>query len=234
MTTKPIPPRLEAPIVPRHPAWLYPVIMAVLSLAAVALAFAWPGNAKLIYYVPYTFLGNSLAPLPYDGYVIWLGNNYPIWMVVVLGVAATVLIEAWNMELLGRLLARDSTRGFRAHPITRWTLSWYEKAPFWSLVGTCILPIVPHYPMRVLAVLGHFPMWKYQLSVVLGRGGRYTWLAAVGWALHVPGKWIAIASVVLLVFAIRGARNMNRYEEPDPAAPDTAGGTVPGDAVKSA
>lgn len=220
MTPLPTLPRLEAPIVPRHPAWLYPLIMVVLSLAAVGAALLWPVHAKLSYYIPYTFLGNSLAPLPFDGYVIWLGDHYPIWIVVVLGVIGTVIIEAWNMEILGRVLARDSTRGFRSHPVTRWTLKWYQKAPFWSLVATCILPIVPHYPMRVLAVLSRFPMWKYQLSVIVGRGGRYAWLAAIGLALHIPGKWIAIASVILLVFAIRGARKMNSYEGPDGDEPD--------------
>jgi membrane protein YqaA with SNARE-associated domain len=221
LPTQPVLPRLPAPILPRHPAWVFPALMVVTSALAGAAALIWPVDRPLAFYLPYTFLGNSLAPLPYDGYVIWLGKLYPIWLVVVLGVVGTVVIEAWNMELLGRLLARESTRGFRAHPITRWTLKWYQKAPFWSLVGTCILPIIPHYPMRVLAVLGHFPMWKYQLSVILGRGGRYTWLALLGWALHIPGKWIAVASVVLLAFAIRGARKMNRYEAAEPAESQT-------------
>ncbi len=221
-TLPPIPSRLESPIIPGNPAWLYPAIMGIASIAAVWAAVVWPLHRKLIYFVPFTFAGNSLAPLPYDGYVIWLGEHYPIWLVVLLGVLGTVVIEAWNMEILGRILARDSTRGFRAHPVTRWTLKWYQKAPFWSLVGTCILPIVPHYPMRVLAVLGHFPMWKYQLSVILGRGGRYAWLAALGLAFHVPGKWIALASAILLVLAVRGARKMNRYQEPDAPVADGA------------
>jgi hypothetical protein len=82
--------------------------------------------------------------------------------------------------------------------------------------------------MRVLAVLGRFPMWKYQLSVILGRGGRYAWLAALGLALHIPGKWIAIASIIVLGFAIRGARKMNQYEAPDePVA-------APAESVRSA
>ena len=75
----PIPPRLDAPIVPRHPAWLYPAIMVACSLVAVAAALAWPAHAKLSYYIPYTFLGNSLAPLPYDGYVIWLSTTRSGW-----------------------------------------------------------------------------------------------------------------------------------------------------------
>ena len=216
VTTSPLP-RLAQPIVPRHPAWLYPAIMALCTAAAFAATFAWPEHPGLTWLIPFSFAGNSLAPVPYDGYIIALGAlapKYPIWLIVLLGVIGTVIIEAWNMELLGRLLARDSTRGFRSHPVTMVTLRWYQKAPFWSLVGTCILPIVPHYPMRVLAVLGRYPMWKYQLSVILGRGGRYTWLAALGWALKIPVQYIVIASVIALVFAVRGARRMNRYEGP--------------------
>ena len=66
-------------------------------------------------------------------------------------------------------------------------------------------------------------MWKYQLSVILGRGGRYAWLSLLGMALHIPGKWIAIGSVILLAFAIRGARRMNRYEGEAELAGDTRG-----------
>ena len=176
--------------------------------------------AKLWSFLPYTFLGNSLAPLPYDGAVIYLGGHKPIWLVVAIGVVGTVLVEAWNIELLRRILARDGTLGFRRHPLTRWSLHWYGKAPFWSLVGTCVLPIIPHYPMRFLVVLARYPMWKYQLSVILGRGGRYAWLAALGWSLPIPGWWILVVSLVVLALGVRGARKMNQEE---PMAPDGRG-----------
>lgn len=204
---------LPKPIIPDRPRWVLPAVMVVLSGLALAAAWAWPQNAKLATFLPFTFLGNSLAPLPYDGAVIYLGAHYPIWVTVVVGVIGTVIIEAWNMELLARILARDGTRGFRRHPITRWSLKWYEKAPFWSLVGTCVLPIVPHYPMRILATLARYPMWKYQLSVIIGRGGRYTWLALIGWVIPIPPMAIVVASLIILALAVRGARKMNRYEE---------------------
>ena len=193
--------------------------MALLGVASLAAALRWPLHATLAYFLPFTFLGNSLAPLPYDGAVIYLGAHYPVWLIVVVGVVGTVIIEAWNMELLARLLAQNGTRGFRRHPITRWSLRWYEKAPFWSLVGTCVLPIVPHYPMRVLATLARYPMWKYQLSVIIGRGARYTWLALLGWAIPIPPLAIVVASLTLLAFAVRGARRMNQYEDEDEPTP---------------
>jgi ribonucleoside-triphosphate reductase len=186
--------------------------MLATSLAAVLLARAAPGWSGLSYFVPYTFLGNSLAPLPYDGAVVYLGARHPLWLVVTVAVAGTLVIEAWNMELLSRILAREGTRAFRNHRVTQWSLRWYRKAPFWSLVLTCVLPLVPHYPMRFLAVLARYPLWKYQMSVILGRGSRYVGLVLVGATFPIPGIWILLASVLILALSIRGARKMNRPE----------------------
>jgi ribonucleoside-triphosphate reductase len=196
---------------------MLPGILAGITVTVLILAATRPSWSALAYFVPFTFLGNSLAPLPYDGAVVYLGARYPIWMIVPLGVAATLLIEAWNIELLSRMLARDGSRAFRNHKITQWSLRWYRKAPFWSLVFTCVLPIVPHYPMRFLAVLAAYPLWKYQLSVLIGRGTRYSVLVLIGTVLPIPGPWIVLASLVILAFGVRGARRMNRPQA-DPAA----------------
>jgi ribonucleoside-triphosphate reductase len=187
--------------------------MIGISILALAGAQTWGDWSRLLYLIPYTFLGNSLAPLPYDGAVVYLGGRYSLWLIVAVAVAATLIIEAWNMEVLARVLARDGTRGFRSHRITQSTLRWYRKAPFWSLVATCVLPVVPHYPMRFLAVLAGYPLWKYQLSVMLGRGARYAVLGGLGIALPIPGHWIVLASLVALAFGVRGARRMNRTPE---------------------
>lgn len=184
--------------------------MLVLSVLSLAAALSDPARKWLWFYLPYSFVGNSLAPLPFDGYVIALGEQYAIWVVVLVGVIGTVIVEAWNMELLRRLLARDSAAGFRNHALTRWALKAYGRAPFLTLVGTCVLPIIPHYPMRVLVSLSRYPMWRYQASVVLGRGGRYAWLAFIGLSIPIPGEWIAVASLGLLLLGIRGARRMNK------------------------
>jgi len=203
--------RLPAPFLKslRSP-WLLPGVMLGLSGLALLGAWAWREWSQLLYLIPYTFLGNSLAPLPYDGAVLYLGGKYSLALIVVVAVLATLVIEAWNMELLGRLLAREGTRAFRDHRITQTSLRWYRKAPFWALVATCVLPVVPHYPMRFLAVLAGYPLWKYQLSVVLGRGTRYLGLAGLGFALPIPGIWIALVSIVALALGVRSARKMNR------------------------
>lgn len=197
--------------------WQLPALMMGLSLLSLCAAAAQPEHARIWTFLPFSFLGNSLAPLPYDGAVIYLGAHYPLLLVIVVGVVGTVIIEQWNMQLLAHLLATDATRGFRRHPLTQSALRLYRRAPFWSLVCTCILPIVPHYPMRVLVALDRYPLWKYQLSVVIGRGGRYAWLGLIGWAIPIPGEWIALASLGALLLSVRGVRKMNRYEEPAPS-----------------
>ncbi len=223
-------PSLSTPLrVPARSPWVVPSILLGISLAALLLAEALPAWAPLSYFVPFTFLGNSLAPLPYDGAVVYLGARYPLWMIVPVAIAATLLIEAWNMELLARILARDGTRAFRNHRVTQWTLHWYRQAPFCSLVLTCVLPIVPHYPMRILAVLAAYPHWKYQLSVILGRGTRYAGLVLVGAMIPIPGPWIVLASLVILALGVRGARRMNSAQ-PDPAITRTSEAALPEEA----
>lgn len=133
------------------------------------------------------------------------------------------------MELLARMLARDGTRAFRNHRVTQWSLRWYRKAPFWSLVLTCVLPVVPHYPMRILAVLAAYPLWKYQLSVMLGRGARYIGLVLVGATVPIPGTWIVLASLGILVLGVRGARRMNR-SQPESASPRSTDSVMPEEA----
>ena len=196
--------------------------MVGISVLALLIARASADWSELLYLIPYTFLGNSLAPLPYDGAVVFLGGRYSVWLIVLTAILATLVVEAWNMELLGRLLAREGTRAFRTHRVTQTSLRWYRKAPFWALVATCILPIIPHYPMRFLAVLAGYPLWKYQTSVILGRGSRYVGLAGLGVALPIPGYWIVLVSLLAFALGIRGARRMNRAPSAVPA-----GSTMP-------
>jgi hypothetical protein len=68
--------------------------------------------------------------------------------------------------------------------------------------------------MRFLAILAGYPIWKYQLSVILGRGVRYVGLAGLGLAMPIPGRWIFLVSVVILAVGVRGARRMNHTPDP--------------------
>jgi hypothetical protein len=77
--------------------------------------------------------------------------------------------------------------------------------------------------MRFLAVLAGYPLWKYQISVILGRGGRYVGLVLVGATVPIPGIWIVVGSLIVLAFGVRGARRMNRDDPASPLTPHAEG-----------
>ena len=64
--------------------------------------------------------------------------------------------------------------------------------------------------MRFLAVLDNYPMWKYQGSVILGRGLRYALLAQLGIALKVPPVILFSLGLLFLSIMIFKMRQMNR------------------------
>lgn len=211
----------EAPRVapPTTPPWVWPTVIAAVTIICAIGAFLMPHHARMWWFLPYSIAGNSLVPLPYDPAVVYLGPLYPLWLIVLVGIIGTVIIEFWNMELLARILSREGTHRFRGHHVTRWLLDLYHKAPFITLVLTCVLPVVPHYPMRVLATLANYPIWKYMVSVIIGRGMRYTWLALLGITIKVPPMLLLVLSLLFLGVMLWKLREMNAEPEPEPVAP---------------
>jgi uncharacterized membrane protein YoaK (UPF0700 family) len=76
--------------------------------------------------------------------------------------------------------------------------------------------------MRFLATLDNYPMWKYQGSVILGRGLRYALLAQLGIALKVPPVILFSLGILFLGIMIFKMRQMNRAPVPTTAIPAPA------------
>ncbi len=152
--------------------------------------------------VPYTMLGNSLAMVPYDWYLPAYVVGHDAITGVLLAVAGNVLVECWNMDVLARMLQRDGTAAFRQHAVTTRLLGWFRRAPWWTLVIAGAAPVIPFYPCRFLATLANYPLWRYQVAVVVGRGVRYTGLAGLGVLLPIPPvAYFVVGLAMLGVFA---------------------------------
>lgn len=195
----PVPP---APVPPSVPAWFWSVVLGTL-VAGCALGWLVTGSAPLLWgIVPFTFVGNSLAMVPYDWYLPAFVHAHPAMLGVVIATAATVLIEFWNMDVLARLLSREGTAAFRGHTVTTRLLRWYRKAPWWTLVVAGFAPVIPFYPCRFLATLARYPIWRYQTAIVVGRAVRYAALAGAGLILPFPPQAYFIVGSVMLVFFV--------------------------------
>lgn len=186
---------------PTVPIWLWPGVMAVLSLTCLVLWRRWPEHGLGLGLLPYTFVGNSLAMVPFDWYIPAFVQRYPAWTAVVIATIGTVLIEFWNMELLARILSREGTKRFRGHHVTRRLVEWFRKAPWWTLVAAGALPIIPFYPCRFLATLANYPMARYQAAVIVGRSVRYAWLAGLGMLIPIEPKYYFYLGAVFFAVA---------------------------------
>lgn len=189
-----------APRRPAVPVWFWSVILLAITTGC-GIGWALSGHSPYLWgLVPFTFVGNSLALVPYDWYLPGFVQYHNPWVGVTLATAATVLIEFWNMDVLARILARDGTRAFRGHHVTTRLLGWYRRAPWWTLAVAGFAPIVPFYPCRLLATLAQYPMGRYQSAVVVGRFIRYLALAELGMLLPIPPSTYFLIGVLVLSF----------------------------------
>lgn len=189
-----------SPTPPTVPVWFWTTVLLTIALAC-GLGWILSGHSPYLWgLVPFTFVGNSLAMVPFDWYIPGFVQYHNPWLGVTLATAATVLIEFWNMDVLARLLARDGTRAFRGHHVTTRLLRWYNTAPWWTLVVAGFAPIVPFYPCRLLATLARYSIWRYQSAVVVGRFVRYAVLAELGKLLPIPPRTYFIVGVIVLGF----------------------------------
>ena len=198
--TSPPPPTPATALVPTIPAWWWSSVIAVGALASLVGWWLHPTDPLTWALVPYTMLGNSLAMVPYDWFLpAYVVAHDPVNGVLI-AVAANVLVEFWNMDMLARLLQREGTATFRNHAVTGRLLGWFQRAPWWTLVIAGAAPVIPFYPCRFLATLAHYPMWRYQLAVAVGRGVRYTALAGLGLLLPIPPVAYFVVGLGMLAF----------------------------------
>lgn len=212
--TRPPPPLPTAPATapaPTVPAWWWSSVLAVGTVVSFGGWIFHRADPLTWALVPYTMLGNSLAMVPYDWFLPAYVVAHDATSGVLLAVGANVLVEYWNMDTLARLLQREGTATFRGHAVTGRLLGWFNRAPWWTLVIAGAAPIIPFYPCRFLATLAHYPMWRYQLAVIVGRGVRYTGLAGLGLLLPIPpAAYFVVGLGMLGVFGYNILRQRRR------------------------
>lgn len=208
----PAPPSPEPPTLP---AWFWSTVLGTVALGS-AVGWFWTRESPLLWgLVPFTFLGNSLAMVPYDWYLPAFVHEHPALLGVLLATAATVLIEFWNMDVLARILSREGTAAFRGHTVTTRLLGWYRKAPWWTLVVAGFAPVIPYYPCRFLATLARYPLWRYQTAIIAGRSIRYAVLAGAGLLLPIPpAAYFVVGTLMLGVFALKYLQHRRRAGSP--------------------
>ncbi|MGH7455543.1 MAG: VTT domain-containing protein, partial [bacterium] len=118
------------------------------------------------------------------------------WLVTIAGTIGCCIAGLFDYWLLIPLLNHRAVRSkFENARLFQKALAFFHKFPFRMLVIASCTPL-PFYPFKFLSLADGYPLWKYQLALVVGRVPRFYMLAVLGFMLQ-PPTWL----LVVLAFA---------------------------------
>ncbi|GAB4338545.1 MAG: hypothetical protein Kow0037_22680 [Calditrichia bacterium] len=193
---------------------IYTLTMA--TLAGVIAYFYFPKYLGLVMLFFYIIPSNSFIPFPHEPAIIYYGKIYGPWLTTLTATIPTVIACIIDYAVLMPVFTRTRLARIKETRVYLKTVNYYEKAPFVTNFVAALSP-VPFYPVRVLSVASHYPLWKYTLAVALGRVPRYFLLAFFGAVLNIPNWVIAFFFLSLVSSAIWG--KLSKRKQAAVAAP---------------
>jgi hypothetical protein len=104
-------------------------------------------------------------------------------------------MEYVNWRVYQWVLSWDRLAGLGSRRAVRWGVDHFARAPFWTVVVFAFTPL-PFFVVRALAILHHWPVWRFMAATVVGRMPRIFLYAWFGELLAVP-TWMLVAVVVV-------------------------------------
>lgn len=141
-----------------------------------------------------------IALIPHEPILLYFSKFHHPFIVSLVAVVGTVLAEILNYVMITYLAELKSFERIHQNKMTTTSINLFKKAPFPAILVAGFTP-VPFYPLRFLAALAHYPVWKYALAVFLSRAPRFYILAALGHEIHIPDSVLVILFIVLLIIS---------------------------------
>ncbi len=191
----------EIPQSYRKLKWIH---ITVLLLAAIGAAWVliklYPAYRDLVLFGLYSIPSHMLiSPFPHEPVLLETAKYFPAWQIALGGTIGCCLagfLDYWIITpLVNHRYIRPKLDNRR---IFRKSLEYFYKFPFAILVFAAVSPI-PFYPFKFLSIAGRYPLWKYQLALIVGRTPRYYVLAVLGHVLQIPTWVLAVTFVALLL-----------------------------------
>jgi membrane protein YqaA with SNARE-associated domain len=171
----------------------------VLALIVWWFAVGHDGHANgllvlFLYCFPSEFL---IAPVPHEPVLLYFGKIYAPWVVALMSVLGTLVVETLNYHAFGFVADARPLRRVVRSPIIGRLVTLFGRWPFATLVIGGLAPL-PFYPLRFAVVLAHYPLGRYLTAVAVARFPRFYLLALLGAATHLPDGLFASVFLVLL------------------------------------
>jgi membrane protein YqaA with SNARE-associated domain len=137
-----------------------------------------------------------ITPIPQEPVIFYGATLWPPLTVAVAMTAASCVSAVIDYRLLFPLSVRVQ-KALAPLRASRKLASWFLAAPFWALVAVNLLPI-PLSPFKVACIATGYPLARFELALLLGRGPRYFALATVGHALDLSVSQLTLIGLALL------------------------------------
>lgn len=173
----------------------------VLALIAWWFAAGRDGHVNgLLVLVLYCFPSEFLiAPVPHEPVLIYFGKIYAPWLVALVSVLGTLVVETLNYHAFGFVADARPLRRVVRSPLIGRLVALFGRWPFVTLVIGGLAPL-PFYPFRFIVVLARYPIRRYLAAVAVSRLPRFYLMALLGAATRLPdGVFAAIFLVFLSV-----------------------------------
>src|SRR5262245_51658804 len=165
----------------RAASYRLPALISAAVFAAFcgALVLYDPRYSQLAIYALYAIPAHLLISfLPHEP-ALWIAARlYPASVVAVVGTAATVVAIVLDYWLIGWLVNHHLVRPVVQE--SRWfkfASRWFRKAPALLIVGSALVPGVPFYPVKIMAIAADYPLRRFIVALVVGRLPRFYILA---------------------------------------------------------
>lgn len=176
--------------------WLpYLSLLFGLALVTLAIALTVPESRQLCLLFGYSVVSNSMVPMPHDPVLaLAAGSNRPE-LVALIGAIGTAIPCYVDYRAVTFVFRQDAVARVRGSAAYLWLRAYFLRAPWLVVVLSSFLPIIPFYPVRVLAPASGYPLWRYSAGVFVGRFPRFYIVSLVGSSL-LPTQVLVVGTLV--------------------------------------
>lgn len=146
-----------------------------------------------------------ISPFPHEPPLLYCAKFYPPWAITIAATIGCCLAGLFDYWTLVPLFNHHTIRPkFENNRIFKKSLAFFHKSPFWMLVIAGYTPI-PFFPFKLLSITSGYPLWKYEMALLVGRTPRYYTLAWLGYVVQPPNWTLILFMVILVLMFIKSA-----------------------------
>ena len=169
------------------------MLAAVTAITGLWIAEVFPQIRGLVVLAFYTIPSHMfISPFPHEPALLYYAKSFSSLAVTISATVGCLLAGVFDYWLFLSVVHHQKFRSkYAGTKLYQKSVAFFQKAPFWTLVITGYSPI-PDYPFKFLSMASGYPLWKYEVALLVGRAPRYYTYAVLGYALQ-PPAWMLIA-----------------------------------------